>query len=86
MNRAKRKARQAVSKQRSREPADDATPTEEPDRKRIKSEENKVKDEPFFSGNIIFELLLRKLDLTLQYLQIQNRMMEIGLWSGFVTS
>lgn len=53
-NRAKRKARQAISKQRSKEPTEDICNNEEGDKKRIKLEE-KVKDEANMSlGNSLF--------------------------------
>lgn len=46
MNRAKRKARQAVGKQRSREVGEEASVNnEEPDKKKIKLEDVKVKEE-----------------------------------------
>ncbi|XP_018335221.1 TATA-binding protein-associated factor 172 [Agrilus planipennis] len=47
MNRAKRKARQAVNKQRSREPNDEPATTngDEPEKKRIKFEDLRVKEE-----------------------------------------
>lgn len=38
MNRAKRKARQAVNKQKSRENLEDNTYTDEPDKKKVKTE------------------------------------------------
>lgn len=44
MNRARRKARQAVNKQRSREPPED-TNSEEPDKKKIRLEDLKIKEE-----------------------------------------
>lgn len=49
MNRAKRKARQAVHKQRSREPADEMSANDEPDKKRVKAEDVKAKDD-YFAG------------------------------------
>lgn len=50
MNRAKRKARQAINKQRSRDPNDETTSNggEEPDKKRIKTE---IKEENIVNGN-----------------------------------
>lgn len=38
MNRAKRKARQAINKQKSRENLDDNTFNDEPDKKKVKTE------------------------------------------------
>lgn len=54
MNRARRKARQAVSKQRSREPTDDLL--EEPDKKKVKLEDLKIKEEHnlSFSKLVVF--------------------------------
>lgn len=54
-NRAKRKARQAVGKQRSRDVGEDATTTngEEPDKKKIKLDDVKTKDETMILGKIL---------------------------------
>lgn len=49
MNRARRKARQAINKQRSREPGDETT-ADEPDKKKVKTEEPNVKEEPYSIG------------------------------------
>lgn len=49
MNRAKRKARQAINKQRSRDLSEDA---EEPDRKKLKLEDLKVKEENNLSMSV----------------------------------
>lgn len=56
MNRAKRKAkaRHTINKQRSREPTDDII--EEPDKKKLKVEDVKVKDENFFGAGKDFKL------------------------------
>lgn len=51
MNRAKRKARQAaIGKQRSRDVNDDSGANDEPDKKKIKLEDVKVKEENLNSG------------------------------------
>lgn len=52
MNRARRKARQAINKQRSREPGDETT-ADEPDKKKVKTEEPNVKEEPYSIGKCI---------------------------------
>lgn len=50
-NRAKRKARQAYGKQRSRDVSEEiAVNGDEPDRKKVKMEESKVKDENIILG------------------------------------
>lgn len=51
-NRAKRKARQAIGKQRSRDVGEEAATTngDEPDKKKIKFEDVKIKEEPMILG------------------------------------
>lgn len=59
MNRAKRKAkaRHSINKQRSKEPPEDIN-NDEPDKKKVKTEDIKVKDETFYPGGKIFADLI----------------------------
>lgn len=64
INRAKRKARQAISKQKSREPSDEnnsfSTSVEEPDKKKIKLEEVKnIKEENPVLGLCYYQLNIK---------------------------
>lgn len=50
-NRAKRKARQAVGKQRSRDISEEVvTNGDEPEKKKVKTEDIKIKEEPMILG------------------------------------